>query len=78
VRQRKKYGEERQKEALMFDANKRLDDAIRAIKALPHTYQERALLSLRTLLADWEKRKTAPRCAASSGEAEMGRVERGI
>jgi hypothetical protein len=41
----------------MFDANKRLDDAIRAIKALPHTYQERALLSLRTLLADWESAK---------------------
>ena len=40
----------------MPDVNKRLDDAIRAIKALPHTYQERALLSLRTLLVDWEKR----------------------
>ena len=40
----------------MHDVNKRLDDAIRAIKALPQTYKERALLSLRTLLGDWEQR----------------------
>ena len=40
----------------MPEVHKRLDEAIRAIKVLPHTYQERALLSLRTLLGDWEQR----------------------
>ena len=40
----------------MPDINKRLDEAITAIKALPRTYQERALLGLRTLLGDWEPR----------------------
>ena len=40
----------------MSDVDKRLDEAIKAVKALPNTYRERAVLGLRTLLADWEQR----------------------
>ena len=40
----------------MPDFHRRLDEALRAIKALPRVYQERALLGLRTVLGEWERR----------------------
>jgi hypothetical protein len=40
----------------MSDLGKQLDDLLHAVKTLPQSYQERALVSLRTLVGEWEQR----------------------
>ena len=40
----------------MSALGERLDEAVQAVKTLPRQYQERALIGLRTLLIDWQRR----------------------
>jgi hypothetical protein len=56
----------------MPDVNRRLDEALKAVKA-PRAYQERALLGLRTLLADWEERAKRAWTLASGRPSSGGR-----